>query len=405
MYETLRKIYYQSNTQYEHTYQARISSEAAVRIDFQIGGYPAFYLTTKEITFKLAEILSIDKTIMRLCKELPGAALLQYQKKCMIDEIVLTNEIEGVHSTRQEIDSLLERLHKQDRRYRFQGIVKKYAMLIAKESIPMKTSQDIRRLYDELFLDEIEQDEPKNTPNGKFFRKDSVSVYSPTGKELHRGVYPESQIMECVEKALRYLEVPGENILLKTAAFHYMFAYIHPFYDGNGRMSRFISSYLMAGYLEPVTSLCLSYSIKTRVHDYYNAFEECNHPLNRGDITPFIEMFLNIMLENAMQLAGVLDEKGKQLRFFEQKCSEKLCCEPQGTKALCSLLIQAALFSEKGISFFELMNLLHISGSTLRKRLKHVNKYGILVTNKYGRNNFYMLDTDGLIAAQPSVMQ
>lgn len=43
--------------------------------------------------------------------------------KCLIDEIVLTNEIEGVHSTRREIDDPLEMLAEKDKTGRFLGIV------------------------------------------------------------------------------------------------------------------------------------------------------------------------------------------------------------------------------------------------------------------------------------------
>ncbi len=30
--------------------------------------------------------------------------------------------------------------------------------------------------------------------------------------------------------------------LVSIAVFHYLFGYVHPFYDGNGRMARYLSS-------------------------------------------------------------------------------------------------------------------------------------------------------------------
>ena len=48
----------------------------------------------------LLQIQKIDKQVQLLCKELPRAALRQFAQKCLVDEIVLTNDIEGVNSTR-----------------------------------------------------------------------------------------------------------------------------------------------------------------------------------------------------------------------------------------------------------------------------------------------------------------
>ena len=46
---------------------------------------------------------------------------------------------------------------------------------------------------------------PEDAPDGEIFRKESVSVYSPTGKELHCGVNPESKIIEYMDNAIDFL--------------------------------------------------------------------------------------------------------------------------------------------------------------------------------------------------------
>lgn len=50
--------------------------------------------------------------------------------------------------------------------------------------------------------------------------------------------------------------------LVKIAVFHYLFGYAHPFYNGNGRTSRFISSYLLCNILNQSIALRISYTIK-----------------------------------------------------------------------------------------------------------------------------------------------
>lgn len=46
-----------------------------------------------------------------------------------------------------------------------------------------------------------------------------------------------------MDAALKILHSQDFPLFVRLGLFHYFFAYIHPFYDGNGRMDRFIISY------------------------------------------------------------------------------------------------------------------------------------------------------------------
>ena len=43
-------------------------------------------------------------------------------------------------------------------------------------------------------------------------------------------------------------ELNGDNInsIIRISIFHYLYSYVHPFYDGNGRINRLISSYYIS---------------------------------------------------------------------------------------------------------------------------------------------------------------
>lgn len=58
--------------------------------------------------------MELDRSIDQVMGMLPRRAISQYMDRCLIDEIVLTNGIEGVHSTRREIDDALEMLAEKD---------------------------------------------------------------------------------------------------------------------------------------------------------------------------------------------------------------------------------------------------------------------------------------------------
>ena len=322
---------------------------------------------------------------------MPDIALYQFQTNCLIDEIVLTNHIEGVHSTRKEISEILQDLSKKNKRERFSGLVRKYLLLMKNEKLPLNTPQDIRKIYDDIFYEEIKTTDPDDLPDGDIFRKNNVSVFSATGKEIHKGVYPESKIISIMEEALKFLNNEDYDYLLRIAVFHYLFGYIHPFYDGNGRTSRFISSYILSQNLNQLIGYCISYTIKENISKYYKAFDICNHQNNRGDLTPFVEMFLNIVDISMKQLLESLNEKSEKLHHYEKRILQLPYAENKNIRILYNLLLQAALFSNNGISQKELEETLNVTYNTVRIRLNKIPK-NLLIINRDKKHSFYLLN-------------
>ena len=135
-YKTLRKAFHDPNVDEEELYASRFNSESAVKIGCNIEGHPAFFILTPPLSAMLVKAAKVDKEIFRLIQQLPGKAISDYANACLIDEIVLTNEIENVHSTRREISDVLETLEKSDKKKRFHGIVAKYDKLLRGELVP-----------------------------------------------------------------------------------------------------------------------------------------------------------------------------------------------------------------------------------------------------------------------------
>lgn len=73
---------------------------------------------------------------------------------------------------------------------------------------------------------------------------------------------PEERIISLMQYALELLNDESVPLLVRVSIFHYFFAYIHPFYDGNGRTDRFITSYFLSKHFHPLASLRLSIFIK-----------------------------------------------------------------------------------------------------------------------------------------------
>ena len=108
-------------------------------------------------------------------------------------------------------------------------------------------------------------DDPSHAPNGQFFRTGPVSVLDAAQRPIHHGVELESKIIELMNRALAILGDSNISVLVRVSVFHFMFAYIHPFYDGNGRTNRFISSYVLSHSFNPIVGYHLPYSVKERI--------------------------------------------------------------------------------------------------------------------------------------------
>ena len=391
--KTLKALFHMGAKEYKTEYESRFNAEDTIHLSVNIGENAAFICQTPEIYKQIISIERLDKAVDAVANTLPQLAISQFTSKCLIDEILLTNNIEGVQSTRKEIGEILQDLSTHDKRNRFVGLVAKYAALENDNTMSFKTCQDIRKVYDDIFYDEIKATDPENLPDGELFRRSGVEVQSTTQKVIHKGLSPESKIIDTMNKSLDVLNDDSIDIFIRIAVFHYLFGYIHPFYDGNGRTSRFISSYLLSRQLNPLIGFRLSYTVKENISKYYKAFDVCNDPHNKAELTPFVEMFLNIVEISLQQLLETLEEKKYKWEYYRQRIANLPNAEKTDISYLYELLIQAALFSNIGISREELLSQLKLSENTVRSRLRLIPEE-LLIENRQKGRKYYLLDLD-----------
>lgn len=390
-YELLSSLYYKSKKEYEQEYNDRFNSVASKRLNISIEENQCFYILTEEVVNKLYNVMVLNQKLDKLTSEIPRIALQRYIKKCLIDEIVLTNEIEGVVSTRKDINEILENV--EDKNKRLTGLVNKYLKLCSEENIDIITCNDVRNIYNDLLWEEISEDDKLNLPDGVYFRKERVDVLSPFKKVIHKGVIPEEKINLMMTQALNILNDRDIIPILRVAIFHYLFGYIHPFYDGNGRTSRFISSYLLSKELNILTGFGLSYAIKENISQYYKGFKTVNEKKNKGDLTPFVIMFLDILskelesLNNSViEKISIIDRYSKVIKVMEEKDKRK--------QSIIFVIFQETFFGEAGIDVSSLMKYAKASKYKVTQVLKEYDD--MLIKNKIGRKNYYSFDLDAV---------
>lgn len=325
MYKRLEIVSYEDYKNHEKEYKIRYNSPAALKTGLSIypfskrqqkrllESYQLFYLP-------LPNHISMIEKIYKMSAELSSFSLsniltqkLFYSQ--IIDEIQSTNDMEGVKSTRKEIN---EAYISPSKTKRFSGIVGMYKSILENKFEKIDVPIKFRMIYDQLFLDEM----PEETkPDGKFFRKEIIFV-GDNSHYVHQGDPSEDIIDENLTKLILFMNRPEVPIVIKAIITHYFFEYVHPFYDGNGRMGRYLLSSYLARKLDFLTGLSISESVLQNKRKYEEAFSITSHPKNKGDLTPFVDALLGIIVqaqENILSKLSKLKTEVEQLQGIIDK--------------------------------------------------------------------------------------
>lgn len=391
----LTKYFYQhTQEEYEIEYIRRLEAPFTVHFNIPIhqynrkSAYPAFLCYTGEILRLVEKFYKTYEQFLYTVNTVPPVVLYQFTRLSIVEEVKSTNDIEGVHSTKKEIREIIEK--KGTHYHRLQSVVHQYLELLGEEEIKFDTCQDIRNFYDDFTHQEITRENPQNRLDGSLFRKEPVQIQAATGKTIHQGLYPESRIIEALNQALRILHSEEYPLLIRLALFHYFFVYIHPFYDGNGRTDRFITSYFLSRKFHRLLAVRLSIYIKRNQSRYYHMLEEADSEKNRGDMTPFVMGFLEILIGSTEDTIGVLSRKNEQMRKYESRI-DAFQLKDKLLKEIYITLLQAALFYGEGISMADLMKVTGKNRGTIQKRIDEIPGNHLIVT-KAGKTNYYKLN-------------
>jgi Fic family protein len=393
VYESLKKLFYKNREQYEQIYQQRISCQDALFwLPLKIRDHGAFIVSSVDLLDLTAKIYNRNNKLTRIYNRLPPGIIDSYLKNSIFEEIMLTNSIEGIHSSRKELVLAMDN-KKPEKILRFEGMIRKYYLLLNPEMlIPLAESKDIRTLYNEILLQEVEE---ATRPDGEIVRKGAASLENEFGKEIHTGTLPESALIQYMDTSLQWLNhdnsIPS---IIKIAAFHYLFGYMHPFYDGNGRLSRFITSYLLKSSLNYLAPLRISYVIKNRKKEYYQAFQICNDAKSRGDLTPFVITFLSFIYEAIESLIAALLDREEKMVYYDNVMNAKLAGLSNIEKEALTILIRCNLFANMPLTIIELARNMDYSVQWVSDKIKPLIDKSLISVERDGHKYYYSANLD-----------
>ena len=350
-YQSLEKLFHMdaSNDRFGNNVTlaaSRREAESTFKTSFDISGEELFLATPRELSLINETILGREREIAVALADLPAIARGALIRSLVIDEVVCSNELEGVYSTRRQINELLETMPVDSSRLshrRFRELARLYLELSDDAHVLPRTPEDIRRIYDRIMSGE---DLGEDAPDGTLFRKGEVSIIGDGGRVIHQGISPESRIISALSQMISLASSPDIPGTYRAAASHFIFEYTHPFYDGNGRTGRYLLALYLSQSLSTLTALSLSRVIAENRSPYYKAFREAEHPLNHGELTPFVIMLLQYVDVAQKRILSDLEVRGSQFQIVKSRLERlsKRESVPDKQRDLLFMLAQFDLF-------------------------------------------------------------
>lgn len=323
-YKTLANLFHMDTSDQRHVNveeraQQRREAEATFRTGITVAEGELFLAVPRELSILAEKVLRIDRKVSTLFKSLAPIVRFSIIRSLIADEVVWSHNLEGIHSTRKHVAELLHAptIDTLNDKRLLEAAHIYLALADGTPDIP-RTPSDIRAIYDKT----INLEEDDTSPDGRLFRTSTVEVVDGNGRVRHRGVTGEDAIYRYMQQMIDLNATEEIPALYSAIMSHYIFEYVHPFYDGNGRLGRYLLSLYLSEPLSMVTALSLSRVIAENKEQYYKAFAIAEDPLNHGELTFFVITMLENIRTSQSQLVESIEAQQKRMELIEGKINE-----------------------------------------------------------------------------------
>jgi Fic family protein len=222
-------------------------------------------------------------------------------------------------------------------------------------------------------------------------------VSGPFGREkVHFQAPPAGDVKHNVKEFLAWFRSSRSRLdgLVRSAVAHFWFVTIHPFEDGNGRVSRAIADMILA---QDEDSPCRLYSMSAQIRneqkDYYRILEKTQK--GSGDITEWIVWFLKCIDHAIACSENRIRVSVDKARFWEIMADTSL--NDRQRKVVNRLLDAGQGGFEGGLTNRKYRGMTKTSRETAKRDIANLVGLGILKKNSgKGRSVSYDLVWSGL---------
>ena len=204
--------------------------------------------------------------------------------------------------------------------------------------------------------------------NAGQYRKGGVGVFA--GEQCIHMAPPTDRVPFLMADLFEWISTTDTHPLVSSCVFHYEFEFIHPFMDGNGRMGRYWQTMLLSRWKGIFAWLPVETIVKQHQQDYYDAIAQSD---SQGNSTIFITFMLRCILQTIKEQQKVTDKVAYKVT---DKSEDKLLNIIRATPA---------------ITIPQLMQMLSLSDSGVRKILRRLQQQGRIVRIGSNKNGYWQV--------------
>ena len=339
-----------------------------------------FYYQSNEIDQLLLSLNKAQWKFDNLINSFSFFAKNQIIQSYLIEEIESTNKIENIYCTKHDIFSIITEGSSKPNK-KLKSITNSYKLLLDENRLNISSLGSIKDTYDSLLLDCIEA---KDIYDGKYFRKEDVSI-SDGSIDVHVGLSNEENINKAMNEFISLFN-SNEELYKKMIISHILLEIIHPYYDGNGRLGRFLMSSGIYINSNSLFSFLISSCIEKEKRNYYKAFKVATDPLEFGCLNESVKIIANILV-NQLTIAI------KELEIKKEKIDNisKVNEFTKSENKIYSLLTEASILTDFGISNKEIIQECNVSKRTLIYTLNKFENLNLLEDIKIGKLTYHKI--------------
>ncbi len=342
-----------------------------------------FYAFMRDTLSILSELKSKQEKFDDIYKGFSKFGQKQLLQAFFIEEILSTNLIESIYSTRHDIFSVMNQV-KGINDKKIVSIVNSYKALIDMNLKQIKSLEDISDLYDQIILESLDTNDK---PDGLYFRKNNVYITDGL-TNVHSGLIGEENINDAMTEFLELYNSKLETFE-KMILCHFIFETIHPFYDGNGRFGRFLFSYGIYKEKNSMSAFLIADAFAKKKSKYYKAFKDARSRNEFGFLNGFVEDISQILLSKIGEAIKDISLKKELINNIETPKELK-----KSEQTIFNLLSEASILSDYGLSNTEIQEETGLSKASVDKAIKRFKDKEILESVQFGHYVYHKVKVE-----------
>jgi len=321
-------------------------------------------------------------------KDISPEKLINLKKIATIESVGSSTRIEGSKLSDEQVDKFLSKINKKSFKTRDEQEVAGYAEVMdlifsSYENISL-TENYIKQLHS-ILLKYSNKDKKHKGEYKKI--ENNVEAFDTNGKSIgiifktatpFETPYKMENLIKWTKKSL---DEQSLHPLLIIAIFIVEFLAIHPFQDGNGRLSRILTTLLLIKLnYQYVPYASIESIIEENKHIYYSSLRRTQRTLEKEkpDYEPWIRFFLNILLKQKDNLKRKIE--------LENNKNNNLYNLPKMSSDILN-----AINKLKNPKISDILELTNINRNTVKLHLKKLVKNNYIEKFGKGKGTWYKI--------------